>query len=151
MQRPHRPGHRLGLELALELGPCTAVTLHPFASMGITGMHRMPALLTGTTGQVGSQAACLSELDPGSTGLVEDTGAVAGSADAAGLADADLKAAVRDLLDEADLRGVERLRADRSAAGSAVIAAVVSTAVAVSAAAVVSTAAAAMAAVGTDN
>ena len=132
------------------MGPCTAVTLHPFASMGITGMHRMPALLTATTGRVGSLAACLSELDPGSTGLVEDTGAEAASADAAGLADADLLAAVRDSLDEADLLVALLLDADPLAVDSIAVAAV-STAVVVSAAAVGSTAAAAMAAVGTGN
>jgi len=110
----------------------------------------MPALLTATTGRVGSLAACLSELDPGSTGLVEDTGAEAASADAAGLADADLLAAVRDSLDEADLLVALLLDADPLAVDSIAVAAV-STAVVVSAAAVGSTAAAAMAAVGTGN
>jgi hypothetical protein len=148
LQRPHRPRRKLGLELALELGPCTAVTLHPFASMGITGMHRTPALLTATTDQAGSREACLSELDPGSTGLVEDTGAAEVTMAAAALAGADLKAAVRDSLDEAGMRAVRLLDA-----GPLVVppVAVVSTAVVVSAAAVVSTAAEVTVAVDTGN
>jgi hypothetical protein len=65
----------------------------PTATMGIT---RMPARRTATTALIGFTAACLLELDPGSAGFVEDTGAVAASMDAAasaGLADAGLQAA----------------------------------------------------------
>ncbi|HEY6385884.1 MAG TPA: hypothetical protein VIX91_09405 [Candidatus Acidoferrum sp.] len=53
-----------------------AAMLHLFAHMGITGMRRMPARLTVTTARVGSLVEYLSELDPGSTGMV-DIGAVA--------------------------------------------------------------------------
>jgi hypothetical protein len=67
--------------------------LHPLALMDITGTHRMPARLTATMDLIGSMAACLSELDPGSTGSVEDTGAVEGSADEAALVHGDLKGA----------------------------------------------------------
>jgi hypothetical protein len=145
------------LELVSELGPVTAVMLHPFVSMDITGMHRMPARPTVTMDPIGSMAACLSELDPGSTGSVEATGAVRASADGAVLADVDLQAgdlrdAGPDSLEEAGLP-VARLDADRLVVDSAAVAAGPSTAVAASmVAAAVSTAVAeAMAAVGTGN
>jgi hypothetical protein len=62
--------------------------LHPFARMDITGMHRMLARLTVTTAQVGLRAESLSGLDPGSTGLVEDTGDAAVTMAAAATTDA---------------------------------------------------------------
>jgi hypothetical protein len=80
--------------------------LHPFARMDITGMHRMPARRTATTARVGLRAESLSELDRGSTGSVEATGAVPASVAEAVLAGADLKDAV------GLLHGVERLVED---------------------------------------
>jgi hypothetical protein len=121
--------------------------LHPFARMDITGMHRMPARRTAITARVGLRAESLSELDRGSTGSVEATGAVRASAAEAVLADADLKDAV------GLLHGVERLVEDPLAADSMAVAPGHSTVEAASTVAVaVSTAVAeAMAAVGTGN
>lgn len=84
--------------------------LHPFASMDITGMHRMPARLTATMDQIGSTGASSLELDRGSAGSVEDTGAAvdimdaAASADEPALVHADLKGAAEpDSLEEAGM------------------------------------------------
>jgi len=115
-------------------------------------MLLMIALRTAITVLTGLPADCLSELDLGSTGSVEATGAVAASVAEAVLVDVDLQAA--DLKDAVDLlHGVERLVEDPLAADSEAVAPGHSTAVAVSmVAVVVSTAVAeAMAAVGTGN
>ena len=109
--------------------------LHPFAHMGITGMHRTLARLTATMGRTGSMAACLLGLDLGSAALEEVTGAVEAS-DEADLADVDLVDA--DLTGEAALDvaagsevapGSEAVM-DSAAAGSVVAMAVDFTAVA---------------------
>jgi hypothetical protein len=125
--------------------------LHPFASMDITGTHRMPALLTATMDLIGSMAACSLELDRGSTGSVEATGAVGASAVGAALVDVDLQAA--DLKDAAGLqdaagllRGAGQLPTDPLAVDFAAVAPAHSTVVADSTAV-----AEAMAAVGTGN
>ena len=129
-----------------------AAMLHPLARMDITGTLRMPARRTVTMDLIGSMAACLSELDLGSTGSVEATGAVGASAVGAALVDVDLQAA--DLKDAVDLlHGVERSVEGPLAADSEAATPGHSTVVAVSmVAVVVSTAVAeAMAAVGTGN
>ena len=108
--------------------------LHPFAHMGITGMHRTLARLTATTGRTGSMAVCLLGLDLGSAALEEVTGAVEAS-DEADLADVDLADA--DLTGEAALdvaagsevaAASEAVMDSAAAAGSVVAMAVDSTA-----------------------
>jgi hypothetical protein len=135
--------------LALELGPCTAATLHPFARMGIMTMSRMPAHPTATTGPIGSTAACLLALGHGSTGFtagaaigaaVVFTGAAVGDAaagDAAALTAVALKVAAADLRVAAasrdadlDSPGEAASRTAVAAVGSTAVAAVGSTAVA---------------------
>jgi hypothetical protein len=126
--------------------------LHPLALMDITGTHRMPARLTATMDLIGSMAACLSELDPGSTGSVEATGAVEGSAVEAVLVDVDLQAAdLKDAEPELQaaaglLRGAGLWPTDPLAVDFAAVAPAHSTVVADSTAV-----AEAMAAVGTGN
>ena len=128
----------------MELGPCTAAMLHPFARMDITGMHRMPARRTATMDLIGSMAACLLELDRGSTGSVEATGAVAALVAEAVLVDADLLAAdlkdAVDLPDEAGSQDAAPLVVDSTVAAAFMVVVADSTAVAE-----------AMAAVGTGN
>ena len=118
--------------------------LHPFARMDITGMHRMPARRTATMDLIGSMAACLLELDRGSTGSVEATGAVAASVAEAVLVDADLLAAdlkdAVDLPDEAGSQDAAPLVVDSTVAAAFMVVVADSTAVAE-----------AMAAVGTGN
>jgi hypothetical protein len=125
--------------------------LHPFARMGITGMHRMRARLTVTTARVGLPAASLSELDPGSTGLAADTGAVAAFTDVAVLQDAALLVAEPDSPEEAGLHEAGLWHADRLEVDSVVVARAPSTAAAGSMAVVVASTVEAMAVADTGN
>ena len=113
--------------MASELGPCTAVMLHPFARMGITDMRRTLARPTVTTDRIGSMAECLLELDLGLAALEEVTGAVVDFTDA--VASADVALVDADLTGEAALDVAAStvdeaagLRADRSVVGSTVVA-----------------------------
>lgn len=134
-----------------ELGPCTEAMLHRLARMDITGMHRMPARRTATMDLIGSMAACSLELDRGSTGSVEATGAVAASVAEAVLVDVDLRAG--DLKDAVGSQDAAPLAVDSTVAAAFMVVVADSTAVAAFMVAVaVSTAVAvAMAAVGTGN
>jgi hypothetical protein len=107
--------------------------LHPFAHMGITGMHRTLARLTATTGRTGSMAVCLLGLDLGSAALEEVTGAAEAS-DEADLADVDLVdadltgAAALDVAAGSEVAAASEAVMDSAAAGSVVAMAVDSTA-----------------------
>jgi len=102
------------------LGPYTAVMLRPLARMDITGMRRIPALLTVTTGRIGFPAVSSSARVPGSMAFMAV--AVIGAAGSA--ADVDSQAAVGSPVDVdlkadvADSHAAELLDADRLAAAS---------------------------------